>query len=90
MNVKRLGINPLIASAVGEDGLGKFLINYLNNANINTRCIQQVEYSTSIVLVTKSKNTPLPIFYRGADFYLSYTSEIEDAIKNNNLTGYKI
>ena len=31
MNVKMLGIHSLIASAVGKDGFGKFLINHLHN-----------------------------------------------------------
>ncbi|HWT73339.1 MAG TPA: sugar kinase [Mobilitalea sp.] len=88
MNVKRLGINPLIASAVGEDGMGSFLISHLNNENINTNCIQQVDRSTSMVLVTKSRNTPLPIFYRGADYYLDYSSEIDEAVKNSKVVHF--
>lgn len=88
MNVKKLGINSLVASAVGKDGLGRFLINHLKESNIDTSCIQQVDYSTSMVLVTKSKSTPVPIFYREADYHLEYTSKLEEALKNSKIVHF--
>ena len=88
MNVKKLGIKSLIASAVGSDGLGKFLINRVYNEGIDINFIQEVDFSTSMVLVTKSKNTPVPIFYRGADYQLAYTSELEEAIKNSKIVHF--
>ena len=88
MNVKKLGINSLVASAVGEDGLGKFLINHLKNTNIDTSYIQQVDYATSMVLVTKSRTSPVPIFYREADYQLSYTSNLEEALKDSKIVHF--
>ncbi len=85
MNVKKLGINSLVASAVGKDGLGGFLLKSVSTSGIDTSCIQQLDYSTSLVLVTKSKTTPTPIFYREADYHMSYTLEIEEAIKNSKI-----
>lgn len=85
MNVHNLGGNSLVASAVGKDGLGKFLINHLNKAKIDSSHIQQVNYATSMVLVTKSKNSPVPIFYREADYHLAYTSELEEALMNSKI-----
>jgi sugar/nucleoside kinase (ribokinase family) len=85
MNVKRLGIQSLIASAVGEDGFGKFLINHLQKVNIETKYVQQVDYATSMVVVTKSKNSPVPIFYRGADYHLIFTPELEEAVKQSKI-----
>ena len=35
MNIKRLGGNSALSSAVGNDGLGDFLINHLKNNNID-------------------------------------------------------
>ncbi|KQX48735.1 fructokinase [Paenibacillus sp. Root444D2] len=80
LNVKKLGITPLIASAVGDDGLGRFLVDQLQQAGIATDLIQRVDDSTSMVVVTKSVSTPIPIFYRGADYQLAYTSGLEEAI----------
>ena len=85
MNVKKLGINSLVASSVGKDGLGRFLINHLDKSDIETSTVQQVDYATSMVLVTKSKNSPVPIFYREADYHLAYTPDLEDAIKNSKI-----
>jgi len=81
MNTKKLGIKSQIVSAVGNDGLGHFLIEHLKNNEMNINLIKTVEYPTSLVLVTKSKGTPVPIFYRGADFHLNYDEELEQHIK---------
>lgn len=83
MNIKKLGGNPLISASVGNDTLGDFLINHLEKNNINTNYINKVDYSTSLVLVTKSKETPIPIFYRNADYHLKYTSKIDLVLKSS-------
>ncbi|MBU3188071.1 sugar kinase [Clostridium bowmanii] len=82
INTKRLGINSLVASCVGNDGLGKFLINSLKEVGIDTRCVDITGNSTSMVLVTKSKATPIPIFYRDADYHLPYSQGLDTALKN--------
>lgn len=88
MNIKRLGGNPIITSCVGKDGLGNFLVDHLKKNNINTDLINRVNHSTSMVLVTKSKETPIPIFYRSADYNLEYTSEIDLALKNSKIVHF--
>lgn len=80
LNVKRLGINSSVASTVGEDGLGRYLVKKLQHAGIVTDHIQYSDDPTSMVVVTKSRSTPIPIFYRGADYQLAYTSELESAV----------
>ncbi|MGV8981428.1 carbohydrate kinase family protein [Clostridium sp.] len=82
INSKRLGINSLVASCVGSDGLGKFLISSLVEVGIDTRCIDIVKNPTSLVLITKSKATPIPIFYRDADYHLPYNEGLDTALKN--------
>lgn len=88
MNIKRLGGNPVITACVGNDGLGEFLISHLKNNNVDTRLINKVNYSTSMVLVTKSKETPLPIFYRSADYNLEYNSNIDSTLKNSKIVHF--
>lgn len=85
MNVKSLGGKTIIASAVGQDGFGNFLINHLENNNIDTKLINRVNKSTSMVVVTKSKSTPKPIFYRLADYNIEFNDEIEQAIKSSKV-----
>jgi len=88
MNTKRLGIKSQIVSAVGNDGLGKFLIQHLKNNNMSTSLIKEVEYATSLVLVTKSKGTPTPIFYRGADYRLEYNEKIDKKLKKSKIVHF--
>lgn len=85
MNVKRLGADSAIASAVGKDGLGDFLIKHLEDNNIDTSYVSKVDFSTSMVLVTKSTTTPVPIFYRGADYNLPFDSKLESALTNTKI-----
>jgi sugar/nucleoside kinase (ribokinase family) len=85
INTNRLGINSIIATSVGKDGLGEFLIKKLKDSKIYTKCVKQVDYPTSLVLITKSTGTPVPIFYRGADYHIDYTPELEVAIKDSKI-----
>ncbi|GIO39198.1 fructokinase [Paenibacillus antibioticophila] len=88
MNTKRLGIRPLVASAVGSDGLGQFLLEHLSRSGMDTSCVQQVDEATSLVVVTKSKSTPVPIFYRGADYRLAYTEELRTALLRTKIVHF--
>lgn len=88
MNVKKLGIRSLVASAVGDDSMGRFLINHLQEAGIEPGLVQKVDASTSMVVVTKSKGTPIPIFYRGADYQIDYTEELEKALLNSKIVHF--
>jgi sugar/nucleoside kinase (ribokinase family) len=88
MNVRKLGIKSIVASAVGNDGFGTFLMKKLSQANMDTSFIQQVDSSTSMVVVTKSKSTPIPIFYRGADYQLEFSPGIEEALLNSKIVHF--
>ncbi|WP_204437017.1 carbohydrate kinase family protein [Amphibacillus cookii] len=85
INTRRLGIHSMAVAAVGKDGLGDFLINYLTEAQLDPSFIQQVDHATSMVLITKSKATPVPIFYRGADYYLDYSEQLAKLIQDSKI-----
>lgn len=88
MNTRRLGIHSMVASAVGKDGLGEFLVDNLKQAGIDTSCVDRIDCSTSMVLVTKSKSSPVPIFYRDADFHLEYTEKLEKALLSSKIVHF--
>ena len=88
VNVKRLGIKSLIASAVGEDSMGDFLINHLIENEIDTRLVQRVKSATSMVLLNKSTGTPIPIFYRDADFSLTFEKALKDAVMESKIVHF--
>lgn len=80
INVNKLGIRSRIASAVGEDGFGTFLLNRLREAGMRTDGIQITDRATSLVVVNKSLATPIPIFYRDADFLLNFDETLGAAL----------
>lgn len=85
MNTNKLGVNSIVVSAVGNDGLGLFLKNQLQKSGVDTSYIQTVDHATSLVLLTKSKTSPKPIFYRGADYHLQYNTKLSQAIKDSKI-----
>jgi len=85
MNVKKLGINSLLATSVGEDRIGDFLVNHLENNHIDTTLVQRTKHATSMVVLNKSNGTPVPIFYRQADFQLSFEEKLEQAIVDSKI-----
>ncbi|MBZ4665163.1 sugar kinase [Mahella sp.] len=88
INTRMLGINPVIVSSVGDDGLGRFLLKKLQEHNIEIKYIRQVDYSTSMVLVTKSKSDPIPIFYRDADYHIEYSDELKYLVENTKIVHF--
>ncbi|ORX22712.1 carbohydrate kinase [Thermoanaerobacterium sp. PSU-2] len=88
INSKMLGINSIIVSSVGNDGLGKFLLKKLQEHHIEIKYVRQVDYSTSMVLVTKSKSSPTPIFYRDADYHIEYSDELKYLIVNTKIVHF--
>ncbi len=85
MNVRKLGCRSQLAAAVGDDGLGAFLLERLRRERIDSSLVETVEEATSVVLLTKSRATPIPIFYRHADCRISYRPELEERLKQSKL-----
>lgn len=88
INAKKLGVNSLLLSCVGKDGFGDFLISSLEKENVDTSQIMRSNSPTSMVVVTRSKETPIPIFYRGADYQIKYTQELDEKIKNTKIVHF--
>ncbi|WP_339837691.1 sugar kinase [Paenibacillus sp. FSL R7-0272] len=88
INVNRLGIRSHIVSAVGEDGFGTFLLNRLGEAGMDTGGVRRVNEATSMVVVSKSKGTPVPIFYRAADFQLSFEATLVEWLRNSKIVHF--
>ncbi|GAA0135007.1 carbohydrate kinase [Paenibacillus sp. YSY-4.3] len=88
MNVNRLGIRSEIVSAVGNDGFGTYLLRRLQQEGMDTKGIQRVDVSTSLVVVTKSRTTPIPIFYRDADYQMTFDASLEQRIANSKVVHF--
>ena len=88
INTTRLGLRSLVSAAVGQDAFGDFLINQLRCAGMDTQGIQRVDGSTSMVVVNKSRSTPTPIFYRDADYQLSYTLLLQELVTQSKIVHF--
>jgi Sugar kinases, ribokinase family len=84
-NARRLGLSAAIASAVGSDGLGDFLVAELERGGLDSSLIQRRAESTSLVFVTKSQSSPTPIFYRGADYRIEASPDLEAAMRDSSI-----
>lgn len=85
MNARRLGIRAALAASVGSDGLGDFLLHSLAGADIDSSLVQRQDESTSMVVLTKSRAAPTPIFYRGADCRINLTPELEETLSDSSI-----
>ncbi len=71
VNLRQMGKEVALISCIGNDGIGKLLISQLKNAGLSETNIQYSNTQpTSLVLVTRSKETPDFIAYRMADRHL--------------------
>ncbi|MEC2342798.1 sugar kinase [Paenibacillus barengoltzii] len=88
INASKLGIRSQMVSAVGKDGLGTYLTKHLEAAGMNTDGIQRVDAATSLVVLTKSQATPIPIIYRDADFRLTYDAKLEQFLQQSKVVHF--
>ncbi len=71
INMARLNNKAMLAATVGNDDMGRVLINHLNRSGVDTSCVAQVEDPTTLVLATRSATASNLQVYRGADSMLS-------------------
>ena len=70
-NAARLGLKSVLVATCGADGLGDYMLQRLSESNVITTHIKKsTEFSTSIILVSKSTSTPDFISYRQADYQI--------------------
>jgi len=74
VNIARLGGRSALVASVGKDGLGKYIMGRLIEAEVETQHIVQKEaHPTSSILVNRTTGTPQFIAYRGADYQIEKT-----------------
>ncbi len=68
VNMKRLGVDSTIVSKVGSDGLGDFLIDYLEKLGLDSTYVgRDPHWPTSMVVLTTGTATAEFVAYRQAD-----------------------
>lgn len=85
----RLGLNASLLTAVGNDKIGEFIVNFLKNEGVSTQCIptKSLSRSSAVVLGIEPPDKFPLVYYRenAADSQLS----IDDVI-NARIEDYKI
>lgn len=85
----RLGVNASLLTAVGNDKVGEFILNFLNNEGVNTHCIpvKNSARSSAVVLGIEPPDKFPLVFYRdnAADSQVTI-----DDVQNACVQDYKI
>ncbi len=85
MNTNRLGIQAQVAAALGNDAFGAFLTQKLAERGLDTGLLQQSAMATSLVVVNRSKASPVPMFYRRADRGLQWTPQLQETVSQTKI-----
>lgn len=68
VNAARLGLRSVLVASCGQDGFGDYALRKLKANQVDTSFIRRLEYTpTSVIVVSKSTDTPDFIPYRQAD-----------------------
>jgi fructokinase len=91
-NLKFLRKEAAMVSCVGDDGIGKMLLQSVKTTGLLSSLIQiSPAHPTSIVLVSRSKGTPDFIAYRGADAQLGIIEQsLIDATRIIHTTSFAL
>lgn len=70
-NLARLGHRSGLIACVGNDNIGRYLLQEVSNTGVDTACVvMDPQYPTSLILVSRTRGTPDFIAYRAADHQL--------------------
>ncbi|WP_209400426.1 PfkB family carbohydrate kinase [Pseudozobellia sp. WGM2] len=86
MNCARLGLRSSLVATVGNDGFGEYIIKRLDEAQIETDNICELEEaSTSVIFVSRSESTPDFIPYRQADNCIVDSQITKETLSNTRI-----
>lgn len=82
VNASRLGLKPLLVATCGEDGLGDYIVRKLKANSVDVSCLKKIENQpTSLILLSKSLETPEFIPFRQADAFIT-KDQLPDKLLN--------
>ncbi len=86
VNAARLGLKSAIVASCGQDGLGDFIVGKLIDDNVETSFINRSSgLPTSIILVSKSLDTPDFTAYREADCVIPDGIITDELLKSSKI-----
>ena len=82
-NAALLGLKSVIVASCGNDGLGDYIIRKLKENNVITTQVKKtIEFPTSVIMVSKSTETPEFIAYRQADCQIGSDQIPDDLLES--------
>lgn len=82
-NAALLGLKSVIVACCGNDGLGDYIIRKLKENNVITTQVKKtIEFPTSVIMVSKSTETPEFIAYRQADCQIGSDQIPDDLLES--------
>lgn len=85
LNMKKLGVEPLLYACICKDYYGDYLLNHLENNQVDLSLLRFENCETTQVFINKSLDSPDVQFQRTSDFLLPYTDILEEKISNTNI-----
>lgn len=67
MNMARLGNRSKLLASLGKDDMGSYLLRYVQSIGVDCRDVRLVDFPTTLILVTRSRDVSNFEAYRGAD-----------------------
>ena len=81
VNLSHMGIDDItLHASVGDDIHGQFIIETLKNNDIDVSFINTTASKTSVVMINKTTETPIPRFRREADYEIKLTNDLKKKI----------
>ncbi len=71
MNMARLGHSVALVASIGADPTGKYLLDYIDQYQVDTSGLVRVPVPTTLVFVTRSQEVSDFMLYRSADYQIS-------------------
>lgn len=82
MNLSKLGHRTAFAGSVGSDFLGDYIIKLFESNSVDISLLnRKSSVPTSIVFINEFVDPPIPIFYKNADIFYTYSSDLEKMIE---------
>lgn len=86
VNAARLGLKVALVATCGNDGLGDYILEKLEQNKVITHNIKKIETKpTSVIFVSRTSNTPDFIAFREADCQILETQIPNDLLANSKI-----
>jgi sugar/nucleoside kinase (ribokinase family) len=85
MNMARLGNKTKLVAGVGNDDMGRFLVEYVEELGVDCTHLEQKKLPTTLILVTRSMTVSNFEAYRGADTQISTSQMPSDILEKTSI-----